>query len=737
MFTAGLLYWNATRLPLTEAWWQLPIFHPTSDTLAFSEHLLGLSVIATPIYWMSRDPIVTQNVTTLLMFPLCGMAMFALVRRVTGSAAAAFLAGLAFAFAPYRAGQLPHVHVLAMFWTPLVFLGLHVFLETGRRRWLALYAGAWFLQVMSNAYMLVLLSTLVGLWVLWFVVAPRRWRDLRAIAAATALALVPLAPILRTYVSVHERHGFERTIGEMREFSAEIGSLLCAPQELTFWGWLRLYCRSEATLFPGVAISALAIAAMWLVLRTRDEGSAHAATRRRRLSAFARSALLLAAGVYGGVVATVLLFGPWAASIGPLSISATTIEKPLVVALAALVLWLPLTPGVRAALRQSSLLGFYVLAALLTWTLALGPTIIVGGRPLAVDGPFSLLMTLPGVDGLRVPARFWTMTLLCLSVGLGILAARVASLWRGRSAALAFAAVAAMLAVDGWMYIPVVPAPARAPAPHLLAGETVIEVPTGDVAGDIAAGYRAVAGGWKTVNGYSGYLPSYYAALHDTFRAEEDSGLRWFQQAGPLHVIVPREAPRQAALVARQPGAVLTGADDRALQYRLPARPRPGGAPPRGERMRIARLESGCSPERLAALVDGDESTRWRCDPPDRQRVSIDLGRVTQVGMLVHHLGPYDFEFPRRLDIETSADGHTWDEARSGSVLFEVIEGGFANPRSLALALPFEPRPARFVRVGHRSFEAGAGWTITELEVWSGGQRRADQPSSLFSSAAR
>ena len=188
LFTAAILKWNATHVPLTDAWYQLPIFYPTRDTLTFSEHLLGLSVIASPIYWLTRDLVVTYNIVLLLTFPLCAMAMYALVFRLTGSAAGAFVAGLAFAFAPYRISQLPHIQMLATFWAPLALLGLHAYIETGRRRWLALYGAAWVLQGASNGYALVMFSMLVGLWTLWFVISSRKWHALLMIGLATAIA---------------------------------------------------------------------------------------------------------------------------------------------------------------------------------------------------------------------------------------------------------------------------------------------------------------------------------------------------------------------------------------------------------------------------------------------------------------------------------------------------------------------------------------------------------------------
>ena len=166
LLTAALLHWNAWVVPMTHAWWQFPIFPPTPDALAFSEHLLGLSPVSTPVAWVLRDPVAAANLVTLLTYPLCGLTVLLLVRRLTASGAAAFLAGLAFAFAPYRAAQMPHLQMLAAFWAPLALLALHAYLDSGRRRWLGVYGAAWLLQALANLYSLYFFSALVALWVL-------------------------------------------------------------------------------------------------------------------------------------------------------------------------------------------------------------------------------------------------------------------------------------------------------------------------------------------------------------------------------------------------------------------------------------------------------------------------------------------------------------------------------------------------------------------------------------------
>src|SRR5687768_11593317 len=63
LLTTAILHWVATHLPYTDAWYQLPIFFPTRDTLTFSEHLLGVAVVAAPIEWLTGSPVVAYNLT--------------------------------------------------------------------------------------------------------------------------------------------------------------------------------------------------------------------------------------------------------------------------------------------------------------------------------------------------------------------------------------------------------------------------------------------------------------------------------------------------------------------------------------------------------------------------------------------------------------------------------------------------------------------------------------------------
>jgi hypothetical protein len=714
LLTAAILHWTTTHLPLTHGWWQFPIFYPTADTMAFSEHLLGLSVIATPIEWLTGSVPVMHNLVALLTYPLCGATMYALVRRLTHREPAAFIAGLLFAFAPYRISQLPHIQMLAVFWAPLSLLGLHAYLESRRRRWLVLFGIGWMMQAAANGYCLFFFSVLVGLWVLWFVVARRDWRGLRDITVAALLAVLPLVPILYTYVVVHARNGFARSFEEVQVFSADVAALLCAPELLTFWGWVRVQCGPEGELFPGVAAFALFVAGAGLVLWTRSPAS--------RLSprlAWTWRLLAAVAAAYALAAATILVFGPWRVDLGIARLTVSTLERPLLIGVPALIAAMALSPRVRTAAIRRRNLAFYVVAAISMWLLALGPRVTVMGRNTGARGPFELLMLLPGADGLRVPARFWIMSIFCLAVVGGFVIEELLAKRGRRVVAVVTAAIALGVLSDGWVNpIPAIPLPVQPFPAATLKDRVVMSLPIGDDL-DIPTTYFAVTGGWTSVNGYSGYHPSYYPALNYAVRFEQSDAFVPFLALTDLDVIVAKRAPRLIALVERQSGVQVVTELENAIHYRLPRRGRADDGRTAGMRLPIARVSSGCVPALLSNALDGDRKSRWTCGPTSsEQTIEIDLGTAETIGAVVNAIGPYDDQFPPRLVVETSLDRETWSAAWDGSLVAQAIRGGMDEPKSMRIVIPFTPRRARYVRVRHPAGE-DYYWTISELEAWS------------------
>ncbi|MBA2303597.1 MAG: hypothetical protein H0W08_13300 [Acidobacteria bacterium] len=103
------LAWNAHALvtdPLSI--FDANIYHPHARTLAFSENLIGSTLFAGPVVWLTGDPLLALNVVALLSIVLSGLGGFILARRLGLRNDAAVLCGMVFAFSParfFRIGQ--------------------------------------------------------------------------------------------------------------------------------------------------------------------------------------------------------------------------------------------------------------------------------------------------------------------------------------------------------------------------------------------------------------------------------------------------------------------------------------------------------------------------------------------------------------------------------------------------------------------------------------------------------
>ena len=130
LLNAWILGWDADRLRHgLQGLWQAPLFYPAPDTLAWSEHLLGIAVFVAPLYWLTGNIVAVYNVAVLGSIVLAGIGMYLLARELTGRRDAAWLAGLLFACLPYRVAQFSHLQVLYAGWMPLALLGLHRYLQ--------------------------------------------------------------------------------------------------------------------------------------------------------------------------------------------------------------------------------------------------------------------------------------------------------------------------------------------------------------------------------------------------------------------------------------------------------------------------------------------------------------------------------------------------------------------------------------------------------------------------------
>lgn len=711
-----ILWWNAHALPYTSTWWNAPNFYPIPDALTFSEHLLGLSLFATPIQWLGFSPQVAYNVVFLLTFPLCAIGAYLLALELTGRDDAAFIAGLLFGFAPFRIAHLPQIQILAAFAMPFALLGLHRYLRDPRARWLSLFGASWLVQAICNGYYLLFFGVFVALWILWFASPLSKPRTFAAIAGTWVVASLPLIPLLLHYQSVHRELGFAREFGAIRFFGADVFALLNAAPSLRFWNWLHVYKRAEGELFPGLTIAVLVLVGAFNL-------RPHLPPRAKKWG-IVRRVLLALAVLASAISISAYLVGPW--SFRPYGVrifSVADLTKPLTGALVFGIVLLLTSRRLRYAYEKGGVLGFYAAAAFLMWLFSLGPAPSLMGNPFMYRGPYALLMEFPGFNALRVPARFWMMTILSLAVIGPIAFDRLAPRAGGRRVFVATLISIGVL-LDGWVtHFPLVPVPAPLLVQNCVAGGpagAVIELPLGDPFRDVAAMYRGMSHGQPVVNGYSGYFPPHYPALRIGLDALEDDVLTHLARRGVSDVVINASddpAGVWRRYVSEHQGAQVVCVEGRQTRYRLSAAS-DTTSQETATTLPITAIVPNVNEGSIAKMTDGDRTTRWESGPQNEHVVvEVDLGTIRSVTAIELKLGPFVEDFPRRLAIDVSEDGTSWREVWRGGSAGLAFVAASSDPSDVPLRYELGGARARRLRMRLLSTDETYYWSIAEMKV--------------------
>jgi hypothetical protein len=209
------LSWGAHALATNPFnFFQATFCYPYQSSLAFLDHMFALAALAAPFNWA------TGNM-------LSGIGAYLLVRYLTDSAPAALLAGILFAFHPFRHHSVGLLNVLAVMWIPFALLTLHLWVETRLRRQLFLFLAFAVAQFLSSTYTAIFLPPAVLLYIVVLLITDRsatlellsrqRW----IIFAAAVMGILAVLPFAGPYLE-HARAGIglERTLPETAPFSA-------------------------------------------------------------------------------------------------------------------------------------------------------------------------------------------------------------------------------------------------------------------------------------------------------------------------------------------------------------------------------------------------------------------------------------------------------------------------------------------------------------------------------------
>lgn len=324
--------------------------------------------------------------------------------------------------------------------------------------------------------------------------------------------------------------------------------------------------------------------------------------------------------------------------------------------------------GARARIRHAIVCRspgvFYGVTALLLWWLCFGPA-QEDSAAAVLRRPYSLLLWLPGFDGLRVPARFAMLATLCVSTAAALATARLMPRTRWRRAIFA-TVIFTGLFVDGWIDdLPLTASPQRVmiSAP---AAAPVIELPVDQAAVSLAAMYRSIEHRRPVVNGYSGHTPAHYDLLSRALRAGDPTILTHYARGTGLIVVVHRTFDED-----RKWSRFVEGA---------------GG---------VRQLETGVGPvffiapqahQRQPPLGSVLEAVNVPSPPGS---VTIDLGSEVVVRALRLPLRGRHRDIVPTLLVEISNDGENWTEAWQGwtgeAALIAALEDQRIEPMEIYL----------------------------------------------------
>lgn len=357
-----------------------PIFHPEPRTLTYMDHMLGEAVAAGPVMAATGSLAAGYNVLVLASFALSGWWTYRLTRLFGVSRPGAFLAGFLFAFSSYRFANLDLLNQLQTQFLPLGLFFAVRYLMRWKLRDAAGAAAALWVQVAFGwyyAYYLLIALLLLAA----YAIAGGLWRPPRGhgrkLVAVWGLALLATLPMAWPYaLQNRSMPEFRRTLGESALYSADVLDYGRAHATSVLASGLGLPTGGQSY-WPGIVTVTLSILAFVALRR-----EAKRASREEDGTGFA------------GVMRRA-----------------------------------------RAAIGAVRARGFFVVLAVTSFVLSLGPILHVAGRAVWIPLPYAALYyLLPGFSSMRAPARLAVLVVLAMSVLAGLGYRELQRALAGRSA---------------------------------------------------------------------------------------------------------------------------------------------------------------------------------------------------------------------------------------------------------------------------------------------------------------
>ena len=181
------------------------------------------------------------TVVFLINYPLTALTTFLLVRRVTGSAAAAFIGGLVAGFWPYNISHHSHPNLIAIWWVPLILMALEDLFAHRRYRYAVLVGVLVGLLGITRWQLLIISGILLGMALLWHLAhCPRRYwpRVFLLLSVAGLIATLLMTPFFLPVLRYQATRGNpeELLVSDEEAYGSDLASYLLPSRYHPLWG---------------------------------------------------------------------------------------------------------------------------------------------------------------------------------------------------------------------------------------------------------------------------------------------------------------------------------------------------------------------------------------------------------------------------------------------------------------------------------------------------------------------
>ncbi len=213
--------WLARTLPVAPGRiFDAPIHYPAPDQLTGAESFLSSQVVFAPLYWISGNAVLATSLVAMLSYPLAAFAMERLLAALGIGAAAAWVAGLAFALGPLRVPASVQVLQYLNLYLPLVALAIEAARRTPDLRRAVAFAAVLAMAAFSSFYTALLIAIVGAGWTCLVLLrrGAGRLACVLALGVPACLVLVALWGFSRPYAA--RRAGIDALRREIRAHSA-------------------------------------------------------------------------------------------------------------------------------------------------------------------------------------------------------------------------------------------------------------------------------------------------------------------------------------------------------------------------------------------------------------------------------------------------------------------------------------------------------------------------------------